>query len=187
MVRPGHLEIHVTAIGYRMGTWHRRSGAQVGDRVYVTGALGSRALGYMDPSKESRRKRHQWRPHIHESETLVRWGKVTAMMDISDGLLIDASRLAQCNQLAIHIDSHKLPLDPQLKTHSLIKKAALMGGEDYVLLFTAPQGFDPPKEVQAVCIGECRSVKVESDPWVFVDDIPHSNLGHLYYLGDHKE
>ena len=178
--RKAKLEISVTAIGKAIQPINR-SQAQVGDLVYVTGFLGERALGYLYPSKASRKLRHQWYPHLKQSEALVKWQKVTSMMDISDGLLLDAERLASASGLCIEIDSRRIPrsktynqiilkalkkrkdqivqeknLQPQEfydKKHLL--EPALSGGEDYVLLFTAPPSEIPP--IQAYCIGECRS------------------------------
>ncbi len=154
-IREGKLEIHVTAIGEAYPQVISRQGAQAHDLLYVTGELGSRALGYLDPKLSTRQKRHQWRPHLEQAQQLRAWGKVTAMMDISDGLLLDAQRLAQLNQIHIDINLASLPIDPELQEHPLITKAALSGGEDYILLFTAPPDAQVPAEINAYCIGCC--------------------------------
>ena len=61
-------------------------------------------------------------------------------MDISDGLLIDASRMAQASGLAAEIDLALVPLSPHLSD----ALAAATAGDDYELLFAAPPGFEPP-------------------------------------------
>jgi thiamine-monophosphate kinase len=73
---------------------------------------------------------------------------VTAMMDVSDGVLLDAARLARASGVTLAIDSAAVPLAaPEPR-----RAEALRWGEDYQLLFTAPAGFVPP--VQAFRIGE---------------------------------
>lgn len=157
--RPGPLEIHVSAFGIPFSSRGRitRTGAQVGDGIYVTGPLGARALGYLDPTPERRALRHKWRPHLHEARVLSEWGAVTAMMDISDGLLIDLDRLLQASNVGAHLQTNLLPYCQQSKAlaHSddELKEAALSGGEDYVLLFTSAQ--EPPTSIECVRIGTC--------------------------------
>jgi thiamine-monophosphate kinase len=173
------LEISVTAIGKAKQSV-TRSGAKEGDLIYVSGTLGDRALGYLFPSQKTRALRHQWTAHIEQSQALVNWGKVSAMMDISDGLLLDAARLAQASQVRLDLLSTQLPLSKDylrffkkrnkakvqksLKFQKKLKKnqlygsineiePALSGGEDYLLLFTAPPTEKPP--IPAYCIGVC--------------------------------
>lgn len=156
-VRPGPLELHVSALGAPLSARGPigRSGASVGDGVYVTGALGSRALGYLEPSPARRALRHKWRPHLPEARALCQWGQVSAMMDISDGLLIDLSRLTEASGLGAQLDSHLIPLAPEAiaLAHSPkeLLEAALSGGEDYVLLFTSP--YEPPPALGCVRVG----------------------------------
>lgn len=166
--REGPLEIHVTAFGSAWRTQIGRNGAQAGDRVYLTGTLGSRALGYMDPSRYWRAKRHEWRPHINEARILSEWGQVTAMMDISDGFLIDAERLGRASRVCLHINEELLPIDPDVREHPLGREAALRGGEDYILLFTAPSSSPPPEELGAILIGDCSSLDQEQ-VWLRLD------------------
>ena len=179
-VRPGPLEIHVTAIGSVKTQALTRMGAQPGDAVYVTGTLGDRALGYLDPSHQTRALRHQWRPHLEEAYALAQWGHVHAMLDISDGLLIDLERLAQVNELCINIRRDALPLSDFVRSHPLGRQAALSGGEDYVLLFTAPPHVTPPDKAQATLIGNCQMKRDRT--CLTMDDIPCEGQGHLYHL-----
>jgi len=66
---------------------------------------------------------------------------VTAMMDVSDGLLIDASRLAEASGISLEIDLDRVPLSPALIEHlgddRDARLRAAVAGDDYALLFTA--------------------------------------------------
>jgi len=73
---------------------------------------------------------------------------VTAMMDVSDGLLLDAARMARASKVTLAIDSQIVPI----ATSEARRAEALRWGEDYQLLFTASPGFVPP--VPAFRIGE---------------------------------
>ena len=180
-VRSGALEVHVTALGVPITTPITRLGARPGDAVYVTGELGERALGYLDPSAETRALRHQWRPHLSESRALAHWGAVSAMLDISDGLLLDLGRLARLNKLDVELTSALIPMSAYIRAHPLGVQAALSGGEDYVLLFTAPAGLTPPPEVGARRIGLCVASR-EERPTLRIDGVSCAESGHLYTI-----
>jgi thiamine-monophosphate kinase len=82
-------------------------------------------------------------------------GSATAMIDISDGLLIDLSRLCKESGVGARIRTMDIPLSEEMKMTSAYLgisalELALSGGEDYELLFTAPA----EAEVKAFCIGE---------------------------------
>jgi thiamine-monophosphate kinase len=82
-------------------------------------------------------------------------GMASAMIDVSDGLFIDLSRLCEESRVGARIFMQQLPLSVQMKKAAafLGRKPdvfATSGGEDYELLFTAP----PRRRVNAVCIGE---------------------------------
>jgi thiamine-monophosphate kinase len=82
-------------------------------------------------------------------------GNATSMIDISDGLLIDLSRICDESKVGARIYAENLPLSSELnKVASCLNispmKLALSGGEDYELLFTAPAD----KKIKAKCIGE---------------------------------
>ena len=100
----------------------RRSGARPGDALYVTGEIGN-----------SFASRHHltFSPRLEEGVFLR--GKATAMLDISDGLLLDARRLARASQADLKLDAALVPLRAGARLPD-----ALSDGEDYELLFTAP-------------------------------------------------
>lgn len=132
---PGPLVLSVTLIG----TPHPvrgpvlRSTAQPGDEVYVTGPLGG--------SLESGRHL-TFTPRLAEATLLADTlgPDLHAMMDISDGLGIDAGRLARASGVRIVLEQSLLPLNPDI-TDPL---RALRDGEDYELLFTTSPTSLPP-------------------------------------------
>jgi len=82
-------------------------------------------------------------------------GYATAMIDLSDGLFIDLTRLCDESRVGAAIFAEEIPVSPQMKKASSVLgmdslRLATSGGEDYELLFTAPPG----KKINAVCIGE---------------------------------
>ena len=131
-----------------------RSGAQVGDRLWVTGTLGDAMLGFeaLRDGHEGRTGRDTTRfarplPRLAEGRALA--PLVGAMMDVSDGLLLDATRMARASGVTLAIDSAACPLPPDLPPDR--QQEALSWGDDYELLFTLPAGTSPP--CPATCIG----------------------------------
>jgi len=132
--------LSLTAIG-QSALAPARSGAKPGDTLWVTGIIGRAGLGLGgDPAHLSAYRRPT--PRLAEGRALA--PHVHAMMDVSDGLLIDAQRMAEASGLAvtIHLDAVPLVGDPL---------AAVTAGDDYELLFAAPVGFVPA--VPATAIG----------------------------------
>ncbi|WP_295633018.1 thiamine-phosphate kinase [Novosphingobium sp.] len=120
-----------------------RGGAQVGDGVWVTGPLGGAMLGFevlrdgasgIDTSAFRRP-----RPLLAQGRALA--PLVSAMMDVSDGLLLDASRMALASGVMIALDGSAVPLAPGLPEAR--RHDALTWGDDYQLLFTAAPHFAP--------------------------------------------
>jgi len=141
----GPRSFGLTAIG-RAGHAPARSGARVGDALYVTGTVGRAGVGLKllreggsGPEIEAYR-----RPQPRLAEGRVLAPLVHAMMDVSDGLLIDAKRMADASGLVVAIDLADVPTvgDP-LK--------AVTAGDDYELLFAAPP--HAPLPVSAARIG----------------------------------
>jgi thiamine-monophosphate kinase len=102
-----------------------RSGARVGDSIFVTGTLGG-----------SRRGKHlTFTPRVNEARWLVDNFPVRAMIDLSDGLSSDLQRLIEASQPGIGFEIHagEIPI-ARAARRSLV--AALHDGEDFELLFT---------------------------------------------------
>lgn len=100
-----------------------RAGASAGDWIAVTGRLGGSIRG-----------RHlKFQPRLKEAHWLAQKARITAMMDISDGLAKDLPRLADASSLGFELQADTLPRSPGC---SLTQ--ALNDGEDYELLLTLP-------------------------------------------------
>jgi thiamine-monophosphate kinase len=105
-----------------------RAGARPVDHVVVTGPLGATAVGF----REGRLPRPPQR--VEEGKRLAR--VATAMLDISDGLGVDASHLASRSGVRIALDLDAVPLAPGASRDDLAF------GEDYELLATTPEPLD---------------------------------------------
>ncbi len=141
--RADKLLIAVTIVGASARPL-RRSGARPGDLVGITGATGGSALGLrllLAGEKRSRFVRLHQRPLPQCAKGLVLSRFAHAMIDISDGLLLDLSRLLRASNVGAVIDYEKIPR-PAAFTRDCRrrgldeKELVLSGGEDYELLFT---------------------------------------------------
>lgn len=125
-----------------------RSGARPGDGLWITGPVGSAMLG-LEALRSGAGDSLAYRrpqPLIAEGRALA--PHVSAMMDVSDGVLLDAARMARASGVTFAMDSAAVPIAvPDQR-----RAEALRWGEDYQLLFTAPASFDPP--VRSFRIGE---------------------------------
>ncbi len=127
----GPLVANVTAVGSMCGRQGlRRDAAQAHDIVMVTGDLGGSRLG----------KHLDFSPRIDEAQRLHDLG-VVAAMDISDGLSLDALRMAESSQIGIAFDLNDIPISQAAhqwaaQTGRSPLACALGDGEDFELLFT---------------------------------------------------
>jgi thiamine-monophosphate kinase len=152
----------------------RRSGAKVGDRIFVSGRLGMAALGLRLLQTEVRARKtfekaalrsHLFpQPQCALGRFLSAHRLASAMMDISDGLSIDLRRLCDASGVGAHLFADRIPA-PALPDHDDALKLALHGGEDYQLLFTvsAKNAARIPKHFAKNplhCIGEIQTSKV---------------------------
>jgi len=125
-----------------------RSGARVGDGLYVTGALGAAMMGFEALQAGAGDSTAYRRPIPLLAEGRALAPLVSAMMDVSDGLLLDAARMARASGVTFAIDSAAVPIAaPEAR-----RAEALRWGDDYQLLFTAPVGCE--LTVPATRIGE---------------------------------
>lgn len=175
------LTIAVTALGsLDGGTPVLRSGARVGDAVAVAGTLGRAARGLrilfdrfvdadgdplpVDPALLRPDERGDLAVQLRPTPP-VALGRVaasagaTSMMDVSDGLVLDASRLAAASGVTIQLESDALGADPA---------SALSGGEDHALLATFPPHASLPDGFRLIGL-----VAERSDHGVVVDGEPY--------------
>ena len=174
------LTVAVTALGSLDGrTPVLRSGARPGDVVAVAGTLGRAERGLrvlfdrftdaggtpvpVDESILSADERADLAVQLRPSPPVALGARAadagaTAMMDVSDGLVLDASRMAAASGVTVALDSASLGADAA---------SALSGGEDHGLLATFPAGVPLPVGFRA--IGE---VRVRGSDPVIVDGRP---------------
>jgi thiamine-monophosphate kinase len=137
----------LTAIGASEGPVPSRSGARPGDLLWVSGSIGDARPGLRiarhereGPDALLERYRAPL-PRLEAGQKLA--PIVTAMMDVSDGLLLDAQRLAAASGVAAEIDLDQVPLSQAYLTFAGedrgARLSAVTAGDDYELLFAAPR------------------------------------------------
>jgi thiamine-monophosphate kinase len=136
----------------------RRSGATAGDAIYVTGQLGGASAELSAMKLRSRRVTrvtttdghpHLFpEPRVDVGDALQRRNLATACLDISDGLSTDLAHLCRASGVNADIEQAALPIHPLAR--KLGTAAALHGGEDYELLFTAPASLRMPSSIAGV-------------------------------------
>jgi len=151
-----------------------RAGAQTGDAVWVTGTIGAAMLGFDATLTDPEKARAFTRPIPLLAEGRALAPLVTAMMDVSDGLLLDASRIALASTVCIALTSAAIPLASGVAAAARADEA-LRWGDDYQLLFTLPAAALPP--VAATRIG---TVREPGQFPILLDGVPP--LGQLGYL-----
>ena len=155
---PSHV-LGLTLIGEGNGAVPARSGAHPGDALFVTGVIGDAGLGLEiasglagDAALLAAYRRPQ--PQLAAGALLA--PVVTAMMDVSDGLLIDAGRLALASRLCAVIDLDAVPLSLPFRAVAgesrEARLRAVTAGDDYQLLFTCALPL-PPLPVPVTRIG----------------------------------
>jgi thiamine-monophosphate kinase len=174
----GNLAITIQVHGLvDRGAAIRRSQARVGDTVYVSGELGAAGLAVgllrngMSLNKPDRHELHQAyydpQPQLELGRICV--GKVSAAIDISDGLLADAGHIARQSGVGMELEARAIPVAKAVKRflgglgdNSGGVKHALSAGDDYQLLLTvkSEQEVQLQKEAEASKIKLTRIGKV---------------------------
>lgn len=161
----GPLNLCVTIMGeVPHGAALRRSGAQVGDDVWVSGVLGDAALalahiqGRMQLAAKDfvacASALHQPMPRV--ALGLALRGVAHSAIDISDGLLADLGHILACSNVGAEIAFAALPISCALRPYleqPLAKHCVLAGGDDYELCFTVPAAYRPEVEKIAGNLG----------------------------------
>jgi thiamine-monophosphate kinase len=148
---PGPLTISVTALGRPLRRRApARSDAKIGEDVWVTGLIGDAYLGLLalrgEPRGLSARDRESViksyrlpEPPVEFAPTIARLAG--ASMDISDGLLLDADRMALASGASLRIEAAQVPHSTAaqrwLETPDAYQLRLMSGGDDYEILFTA--------------------------------------------------
>lgn len=177
--RASHVQVVLTLLGARQGRFLERSGASPGELIYLGGEIGLSALGFrllesgariagrriiLPDSLEKRfhaAARRAVSRHLLPSPQLALGGflarekKHGAALDVSDGLAKDLHRLCRASGVGAQIEAEALPFSAAARRLALRLgenwlELALGGGEDYVLLFTLPEGEKPPPETVSI-------------------------------------
>ena len=136
----------LTALGQaRPGGAPDRRGAKPGDLLFVTGAIGDAGLGLriargaLDGPRRLLKAYRLPMPRLAEGRALAPLAH--AMADVSDGLLIDAGRIAAASGLAVSIDLDAVPLSAEARGFGedrTARLAAATAGDDYELILAVP-------------------------------------------------
>jgi thiamine-monophosphate kinase len=189
-VRGAERHLSLTLIGEATGRVPGRDGAQPGDVVYVSGTVGDAGaglksrMGQIEASEALEAAYLRPNPNLELGARLA--DQVTAMMDVSDGLLIDANRLGIASNVGVQIDLAAIPLSAPYSTacgDTLESRMnAATAGDDYVLLFATNLPLPPlPQNVQVTRIGQI--VRGQGVSLVF-DGAPHALPKTLGWLHD---
>jgi thiamine-monophosphate kinase len=164
------LFVAVTAVGHAADETSLvgRDGAGEGELVGVTGRLGGAGAGLLllerkkhgvpvEIGEQLIDRQRRPRPMLEAGAALARAG-VTAMIDLSDGLASDAARLSEESGVGVEIELSSLPLDEGVDAVARLvgstgSELAATAGEDYELMFTAPQNARANVETAADAAG----------------------------------
>ncbi|WP_282066208.1 thiamine-phosphate kinase [Vibrio rotiferianus] len=172
----GPLSLTLTVQGFvPEGRALTRSGAKVGDWVYVTGNLGDAKAGLdviLDGSLRSRIAAQQLEkahylstPRVLAGQALV--GLASAAIDISDGLISDIKHILKRSDVGVSLDVSQLPISSELvqflDDKVCAQQYALSSGEEYELCFTVPEQNNGSLQsalshagCKVTCIGQIR-------------------------------
>ncbi len=146
-----------------------RSGVKVGDLLCVTGFLGTPAAGYKmliegrAATEEDKKVLIEGffrpKPRVAEGIRLSRSPKVTAMMDVSDGLGKSVYELSTSSHVGFLVEADKLPIREEAKKlaktrEELLDMAICFGGEFELLFTVSPDGIDQLEGVDFTVIGK---------------------------------
>lgn len=151
----------LTALG-EAETAPSRSGARPGDTLWLTGPVGDAGLGLAIARGERTGPPELLgayrRPTPHLAEGAVLAPLVGAMMDVSDGLLLDAARMAEASGARLTIDLARVPLSAAYRqlagSDRAARIAAAVAGDDYVLLASGPAELAARAGIELFAIGD---------------------------------
>lgn len=146
--------ISVTAVGNVISQPLLRSGAKKGDRIFLSRPVGGASAGLQLLNAEGAsyaekefirsavRRQLDPEPEVELGMKLAKLGKVTACIDVSDGLSTDLHHLCEASNCGAELEKARIPVFPDLQAHARglkldVRDAVLHGGEEYALLFTS--------------------------------------------------
>lgn len=183
----GPLTICITALGHvPNGAAIKRSGAKVGDDIWVSGTLGDARLALGTLRNEwllDRSSLEAVLPRMHQPEPRIALGIqlrgiASSALDVSDGLLGDLRHILKASQVNAEVLIDQLPTSRTLaeQTQDIRRQCAANGGDDYELCFTAPKNKRAEIEslsttmVPLTRIGSITSASNENEPTLILRD-----------------
>lgn len=167
-----------------------RNNAQIGDSIWLSGEVGKSAAAldsilanpsafientYNSHDSELANAYYYPQAQIALGQRLI--GIANSAMDISDGLLQDGTHIAKASDVCLNFTTAAIPLNKQaiaLHGKEAALEFALSGGDDYQLLFTAPQDAkELLNDLGCYCIGQ---VEKRSSDWLILDGKPLKNM-----------
>lgn len=145
---PGPFFVNLTVLGESAkNSYKLRSRALAGDGIYVSGNLGSAAVGFALCEKHYNVENgfvqafKNPKPCLYLAKILADFPQVHAAIDLSDGLVQDLSHVMRASGVAANLDLREIPTEPDfVETCQKLKldpiETLLSGGEDYQLCFT---------------------------------------------------
>ena len=188
---PGPLAISITAFGLLpSGSMVRRAGAQVGDRVLLSGSVGDGALGLRllrDADMAARRglsalqvqyligRYRVPQPRVALADAVRH--AATAAMDVSDGLVGDLAKLCAVSGVSARIEAAALPLSEAgraaLAADPVLLETMIAGGDDYEILCTIPpervRDFCDTAKAAAIAVTEIGDIVAGDTPPHWID------------------
>jgi thiamine-monophosphate kinase len=171
-----HFSVTIAVLGeVPSGQSVYRSGAQVGDEIWVTGELGGAKAGLealRQPHKVAALYTEQvlarYRrptPRLQEAQYLREYGKIRSLVDLSDGLSSDLAHICEASGVGAQLHAPSIPIHAQARCVAQALQGdalayALHGGEDFELCLTAPPGYLATLQAAFVQCFHCPLVRV---------------------------
>jgi thiamine-monophosphate kinase len=160
----------------------RRSGANSGDLIYVTGELGAAAyaLNHIQDSRRYPNVSDSELQRLNRPEARIKSGlelrdNATSCIDISDGLLADLGHILKASHVGAEIKLSNLPVSDSLKNLNRddALELALTGGDDYELCFTLPKGLAESviDKLNSICpVHLIGKITKDASKYIFLND-----------------
>jgi thiamine-monophosphate kinase len=183
--RADTLSVTITVLGeVPYGQSVYRSGAQVGDEIWVTGTLGGAKAGLEVlrhpaavaglPTAGVLARYRRPHPRLHEAQYLCQHAPLHSLLDLSDGLSSDLHHICEASGVGARLEATRIPIAADVRQVAAALQTdpltfALHGGEDFELCLTAPPGCIDRLQQTFVAQFQCPLVQVgtaQPDPGV---------------------
>ncbi len=173
----GRLAVNIAMLSKRGNSYPvKRSTAQVGDIVCVTGDLGGSLSG----------SHLSFVPRVKEALRLTELAKINSMMDISDGLGSDIRHICRLSGVGAILDAQAIPISSAAKESANPLESALCDGEDFELLFTvSPEEFEKLEEKWDLPVNITAIGRITKDEAIEIVGIDGNKSPLVAYGYDH--